>query len=298
MLTEIFTIIAPIFLCASLGVLWARSGTPYDSAFVTRVVMNIGMPCLVLSSLNKLDIQLSQFAEILLVSVIICLIMGVAGLIFIKLKGDDFHIYLPSMMYSNVGNMGLPLCLFAFGNEGLALALGFFITFSLINMSLGVAVLCRTTGGIKERVFEFMRQPIIYAIIIGLLLLITHSKLPLWIGNSVDLLGGLSIPLMLLTLGVSLTSLHVAAWKRALSYALFRILGGFCIAFMVATMFNLADTARGVTLIQSSMPVAVINYLLAQHYDRSPNEVAGMVVLSTLLSFVLLPFLLVFVLPS
>jgi malate permease and related proteins len=51
-----------------------------------------------------------------------------------------------------------------------------------------------------------------------------------------------------------------------------------------------------VLAIQSAMPVAVFNYLFAQLYRREPAEVAGMIVISTLISFVTLPALLLLVL--
>lgn len=296
MLTEIAAIVLPILLCASIGVIWARSGTPYDTVFVTRVVMNIGMPCLIISSLDRMDIEVAQFAEILLVAMTICFMMGGLALVFIRLRGEDFRTYLPAMMFSNIGNMGLPLCFFAFGAQGLALGMGFFITLSLISMIFAIPLIYHTTGGIKGRVMELARQPIIYAIVLSLLLLATDSKLPLWIANSVNLLGGLSIPLMLLTLGVSLAGLRVDAWKRGLSYATLRVGGGFLLALVAVELFDLKGAARGVTLIQASMPAAVTNYLLAQRYGRGPEEVAGVVVLSTLLAFLLLPFLLGFVL--
>jgi hypothetical protein len=80
-------------------------------------------------------------------------------------------------------------------------------------------------------------------------------------------------------------------------FSVIRVVGGFGLGLFVACLFGLEGVERGVLVLQSSMPVAVFNYLLALRYQREPGEVAGMVVLSTVLSFILLPFIVSFVLP-
>jgi predicted permease len=120
--------------------------------------------------------------------------------------------------------------------------------------------------------------------------------LPDWLINTTGLLGGITIPLMLITLGVSLASLKVSEWKYSLLFSTVRVVGGFVVAVMVAHWLGLEGVERGVLILQSSMPVAVFNYLLALKYQQEPGEVAGMVVLSTLLAFILLPFIVSFVL--
>ena len=71
--------------------------------------------------------------------------------------------------------------------------------------------------------------------------------------------------------------------------------GGFLIGFGMAQLLGFSGVARGVLILQCAMPVAVFNYLLAQRYDRSPEQVASVVVVSTLLTAVTLPLLLPFV---
>jgi len=119
---------------------------------------------------------------------------------------------------------------------------------------------------------------------------------PDWIANTASLIGGLTIPLMLLALGVSLARLRIASLKRSLALSLVRLLGGFALGYGIGWALGLSDAARGVLAIQSAMPVAVFNYLFAQLYRREPAEVAGMIVISTILSFATLPALLLLVL--
>ena len=59
----------------------------------------------------------------------------------------------------------------------------------------------------------------------------------------------------------------------------------------------MTGTARAALILQASMPVAVYNYLFAQMWDNEPAEIAGLVVVSTLLSVATIPLLLAFLIP-
>jgi len=284
---QLFAIIAPIFCCALIGFVWSKLGHPYDNDFVSRMVLNIGAPCLIISTLSKVELNPELLLEVGGVCLLISVLIAVIGTAFIKYRQLDIRTYLPSLIFPNVGNMGLPLCMFAFGEEGLALGLAFFMLLSVAHFSVGVVLV---SGG---SIWQQLRDaPIIYGIGIAVFLIITDLSLPLWITNTVDLLAGLTIPLMLITLGVSLASLKVASFGTSLLFSVLRIGLGFAVAWLVTEAVGLTGVARGVVLIQSSMPVAVFNYLFAAKYQRSPEQVAGMVVISTGLVFIILPLLL------
>jgi predicted permease len=286
---QIFTVLFPVILCAFLGALWARSGQRYDSDFVSRLVLNIGAPALILSTLSQVDIDPSLFADIAIACVLVSVIMAILGFVIPRLLGDDVRTYFPSFVFPNVGNMGLPVCMFAFGEQGLALALIFFMVLSVAHFPVGILM----TGGREAGgLMGIIKMPILYAIALAVLLMMSGAVLPDFLNNAVSLIGAMTIPLMLITLGVSLYSLKVSGWGKALLYSLIRILGGLSAGLLVVWWLDIEGVARSVVLIQSSMPVAVFNYLFAVRFDRQPDSVAGLVVVSTILSFVSLPILL------
>jgi predicted permease len=291
MFNELVAVIAPILICAGLGYGWARKGIAYPVDFVTRLVMNIGAPCLIISSFSQSDIELAKMAEIAAAGVVILLIMLVVGVGLIRVMRLQASTFLPSLLFPNIGNMGLPLCLFAFGDTGLALGLTIFLLIFALQMSLGIMLVAG-----RGNLTGLLKQPVLWATAFALMLVGTGWSLPAWLINTTGILGGATIPLMLITLGVSLAQLKVARWRHSLLFSLLRVLGGFGLAVLVASLFGLQGIERGVLILQFSMPVAVFNYLLALRYEREPGEVAGMVVLSTLLAFVLLPFIVSFVL--
>jgi hypothetical protein len=101
---------------------------------------------------------------------------------------------------------------------------------------------------------------------------------------------------MLLALGAAIAEVKVTDLYRSLAIALLRLATGLVIGFGLADLFGFSGIARGVLILQCAMPVAVFNYLLAQRYDRSPEQVASVVVVSTLLTAAALPLLLPFIL--
>jgi len=291
MLQELLAVIAPILICAGLGYAWARRGLDYPVEFVTRAVMNVGAPCLIISSFNESGIDVGRLGEIAAAAALVLLIMMAAGATLIRILRLRLSTFLPSVVFANIGNMGLPLCFFAFGETGLALGLTVFLVVFTLQMSLGLMIVAG-----KGNVFDLVKQPVLWATVIAVTLVVGDWNLPLWLANTTGLLGNFTIPLMLITLGVSLASLKVREWKHSLLFSMLRVAGGFAAGWLVAGWFGLDGIERGVLILQSSMPVAVFNYLLALKYHREPGEVAGMVVLSTLLAFIMLPMIVAFVL--
>jgi predicted permease len=166
-----------------------------------------------------------------------------------------------------------------------------FTVYATTQFTLGVAL---ASG--KASLRSLARVPVLYALPPALAFMLTGATPPKWINATTDILGGIVIPMMLITLGISLARLGVKSIPRSLGLSVLRLGMGFAIGVAIAYALGLEGASRGVLIIQSTMPVAVFNYLFALRYKTAPEEVAGMVVISTVLSFVTLPLLLWFVL--
>ena len=191
------------------------------------------------------------------------------------------------MMYPNTGNMGLPVVLYAFGSAGFAYGITVMVTVSLFQFTLG-AVLNSQGNPLKTLV----KTPTVYAILISMALLLTGTSLPPWLANTVDLMSGFTVPLMLITLGVSLASIKVKNLRSGLGFSLVRIPLAAVAAWLIAGWVGLPPLAQSILVVQMCMPVAVFNYLFAQRAQREPVYVASLVFCSTLLALVYIPVLL------
>jgi hypothetical protein len=187
--------------------------------------------------------------------------------------------------------MGLPVCLFAFGSEGLALGACFFATTAIAHFTVGQWL---WSGRVSLTLI--FRTPLAYAACAASWVLTAGLTVPDWVLETTRLLGSFTIPLMQFTLGVSLARFASGRLSRGLSLTALRLGMGLLVGVGLSMLLDLRGVMRGVFILDCAMPVAVFNYMLAERYQRDPVDVAGLVVLSTLVSLVSLPLILASVL--
>lgn len=291
MTAELFTIIAPVLICAAIGYGWVRSGQIFDVGFATNLITWLGAPCLVFHVLANLDIGAAALAAQAGAALAVIAANALIGAAILAVLRFSQRAYLPALMFANIGNMGLPLCYLAFGDIGLGFAIVVFAVNASLMFTVGMAIAAGTAS-----LRAILRLPFLYAVVLGLGFSLAGIRPPAFINATAKLIGDFTIPLMLITLGVSLAGLGVRNLHRSLTVSVLRLAIGFATAVAVAHAFGLEGAARGALILQSAMPVAVFNYLFAQRYGTEPEAVAGVVVISTGLSFLTLPLLLWFVL--
>lgn len=290
-LSQLSGIVIPVFVCVAFGVIWAKVGTPFDTALITSLVYNIGVPCLILATFQKVTLSPEAMAEIALATLACYAAFTISAAILIRAMRLEIASYLPGLMFPLTGSMGLPVSYFAFGDEGLALAIVYFTFGAIGSFTIGAAI---AEG--KWSIRGLLRIPVLYAVAIALVMQLTGARLPEWIFNTANLLGGMVIPAQLVALGFSLLNLKTGGVTRSAFLGVFRLAMGVAVGFAIAELFGLSGAARAIVIIQSAMPVAVSSYLFAEKFNRKPEEVAGMVVSSAAPSFLTLPFLLLLVL--
>ncbi|MCA9509908.1 MAG: AEC family transporter [Myxococcota bacterium] len=283
MIVELASIVAPVYAIAGLGWAWARSRRHFDGAFATDLVMTVGAPCLVFSSLSRLHMDGGALVEMALATAAALACSFAIGAVALRAAGLSLPTFLGTLVFGNTGNMGLPLCYFAFGDEGLAFGACFFAVASIAHYTVGQWV---WSGRVSLRE---VNTPLSWAAVAAVVVLATGARVPAWVDRTTATLGGLAIPLMQLSLGVSLAQLRLAHVPRTLALSLLRLGMGFGVGVALAHAFALEGVARGVLVLDCAMPAAVFNYMMAARYDREPAEVASVVVLSTLLAFGTLP---------
>ncbi len=284
MLIQIFEIVAPVFALAAIGFFWARAGAPFDIPFVTRLCMTVSGPCLIFSTLVQVRIEPEAFQNLAgaTAALYALLVVGLAALLWIARL--PMRAYLAPLVFGNTGNIGLPICLFAYGDTGLALAIIVFAVMAALSFTIGVWLV---SGDASPA--EAMRQPIFYGAAFGAAGSYLGWSPPGVVLDTLQLVGQILIPMMLITLGVSIARLAASNIALALLLSLAKVGLSVLAGLLAADLFGLEGETRGVLVLQAVMPVAVTSYLLAERYAASPKEVAGLVVTSTLISIAVLP---------
>ncbi len=290
LITHVLNVIAPVLICTLVGFILAKTKVVFDTKVVGAVVSNVGYPTLVISHLSQQHIAFDAFIRVMGMAVIAIALFGVIGYAFLRIAGLPARAFLSPMMMNNVGNVGLPVCLLAFGNEGLAYALAFTVVVICAIFTIGMWL---PIG--KVSFSSLIRSPVIYAVILSLILMGTDTHLPDPIEQAATILGGLSIPLMLLTLGYTIATLTVGSIWRGTYLAGFHLIMAAGVAYALVTLFGLTGTERGVFILQCLAPVSVATYLWVEMYQEEyAADVAGMILISTLATILVLPLVLTF----
>jgi predicted permease len=283
-------IVAPVFLLAALGFAWVRLGYEYRLDFVTKLAMTLGVPCLIFVTLMQADIEneaLTAIATATTAAYTIVIVVFFAIILAFKL---DRQTFLAPLSFGNTGNLGLPLALFAFGDLGLGYAVVVFAVMAIISFTFGIWLV---SGGGNP--LSSLKEPLVGASLAGGLFLWMGWETPTVITNTLSLIGQLGIPLMLITLGVALARLSPSDIARMVWLSALKVVICVAVAWPIGLWFQLNDVAFAVLVLQVATPVAVTSYLLAEKYGADADSVAGLVVVSTLMSVGFLPLILAFV---
>ncbi|MBY6202982.1 AEC family transporter [Maritalea mobilis] len=287
----VIRITAPVFILASIGYGWRRAGYDYPTEFVTRLVMTLAVPCLIFTALMQTEVDPAALTALSLAALAAYAAVIVVTWGIIAALGMDRASLLAPLVFGNTGNIGLPLALFAFGEIGLDLAVVVFAAMALLTFTIGLWMVAGAA-----RPARVLREPILWGTILGALFLWQGWQTPVWLTNTLELVGQIAIPLMLITLGVAVARLQPGRIGQAvvLSAVKFAI----CLAAGIAAghLFDLDPVPFAVLTLQMVTPVAVTSYLLAERYKVDAEAVAGLVVVSTLMAVVALPITLSFLL--
>lgn len=286
----VLEIVAPVFILAAVGWAWVKLGHEYRIRFVTQLSMTLGVPCLIFVSLQNTELDGAALSTLALASAVAYAGVSLIAWLVVRLGRVNSRTYLAPLIFGNTGNLGLPLALFAFGQEGLSLAVIVFAVMALYSFTAGVWLV--SGGGTPVKA---LKEPIVWATVLGAVFLWQGWHTPRFLTNALDLIGQLAIPLMLITLGVTLARIAPKSFVLPTALSLVKVVFCVTVAWGVGLWFNLPPVAFGVLVLQVATPVAVTSYLLAEKYGADAEAVAGLVVMSTLLSVLALPIILALV---
>jgi predicted permease len=290
MVGQIFNIVFPIFAIVLVGYLYARRHLP-DMAAANKVNIDIFVPALIFDVLSGKDFNLGDYQLLALGGGLIVLGSGLLAWPIARLLGYRIRTFVPPMMFNNSGNMGLPLALFAFGEAALPAAVMLFIISNTLHFSLGMKMLDS-----RASLIGLLKIPMLIATIAGLVVAITPIQIPSLLAIPIEMMGQVSIPLMLFSLGVRLIHVDWRAWRIGLAGAIVCPLTGILIALALGTIFQLDDMQYAILLLFGALPPGVLNFMLAERFDQQPELVASIVMIGNLASILVIPGMLYFVL--
>jgi predicted permease len=283
LLARIAQVIVPVFLIVGIGFFYGRRVRP-DLGGFNRVVLDVLSPLLVYTALAGKEFRLQDHALLLQGGAVLILATGALAWLVAHATHTQPRTLVPVVMFTNCGNMGLPLALLAFGPQNFGAAVALFSISNLIHFSLGARI---TSAHASTR--ELLLSPLMIATVLGFASAATGVRPPDMLFTGMKLMGDAMLPLMLFALGVRLTSLKPEDVPRGLLGALARPLIGLAVAVPLAWALGLEGNARAQLILFGALPPAVMQFLLAERYRQEPERVAAMILLGNALSVVFVP---------
>ena len=279
--------IAPILLMAAIGYWIQKAGPNLESKSMSMLVMMVGTPALVFHSLTSTDLPEEVLLQMSFGAICVSIIAAALSTGFLLVSGFKIRSFLPSLTMPNSGNIGLPVVLLAFGDEGLAIGVAFFFVIAILQYTVMPIITAGTFSLMRT-----LKEPLIWSVTAVLVFKGTGVAPPEVVSETTRLLGGMMIPVMVILLGAAIARLQIKDIRTSIVLAFARLLIGIVAGTVTIVVLGATGIPAGSLFLMAAMPSAIVTYVIAERYGRDPESVAGMIVASTLLTFVALPGLL------
>jgi len=287
---RIFLTVFPLVAIVSVGFFYGRKKRP-DMSVANQINMDVFCPALIFSVLSAKSFDLGAFQELAIGAALIVLGSGLLLWPLCRLMNIQIKTFLPPMMFSNSGNLGLPLVVLAFGEQALPAAVILFLVENTLHFTVGIYMLDHRTNPLN-----LLKMPMILASIMGLIWSGFDLALPTAAATFIGMLGDVCIPLMLFALGVRMTSVDFSRWRIGMLGAILCPLSGVLLALCLQPILQLEPTQFGYLILFGALPPAVLNYMVAERYNQEPDQVASIVLLGNMGSLIIIPLTLAFIL--
>ena len=290
----LINIILPIVLIAAVGFTLAKK-LNIEARPLSRTMMYFFTPALIFSQTYHAKLS-SDFTSIATFSIIMTILVALTSWLLVKVLRYDqptASAFMLGALFVNAGNYGLPLILFAFGEEGLVRAAFYFTMSAILTQTLGIFVAAHGNANARTALVNTLKLPIVYAVMLGLFFNLAQITMPEPLTKAIDLAGSAAVPTMLTILGIELARAKIENDRAVIGMAtVTKLLIAPLFAFPLAALMGLEGVTRAVCIIEASMPTAVMATIVAVEFDARPKIVTGIVFASTLGSIITLTILL------
>lgn len=287
---RILSIVLPVFAIIGVGYLYGRIKRP-DIGVTNQISMDVLVPALVFAALASKSFDFAHYWQLVLGGGLVILGSGLLAWPVARLLKVEAKTFVPPMMFSNSGNMGIPLIVLAFGDAALGAAIILFLVEMVLHFSLGPYMLAH-----RMNLLQLLKTPVMAATLLGVAVSLSGTVLPDALYTGIRMLGDASIPMLLFALGVRLNQVsfkdwHIGAWSGALAP-----LTGIVMVLLLTPFLDLDPVQQSILLVFGALPPAVLNYLMAEQYRQEPEKVASIVLLGNLAALIVMPVVLAFAL--
>ena len=290
MFYKIFEIVFPVLFISIIGFLYSKK-EKISMETPNKINLDIFIPILIFYALSEKLPSIKLLGTFSIGAVIVVFGSGLILYPFVRLLNINVRTFLPPMMFNNSINLGLPLALFAFGEEAMALA----VALALVQM-IGQFTVALVMYGGETKILHLMKNPVIVATIFGLSFNYFNIHLPSFVLLAVEMMANVAVPLVIFALGARLVHIELKYWKLGLIGAILCPLSGILMALIAIWIFDYNELQKSLIILFGALPPAVLNAIMAEKYNNDSVMVASIVAIGNIFAFVCIPIVLYFLL--
>jgi predicted permease len=289
----ILEVVLPVFVLIGIGS-WMQRVFRLDLYTLAKINFYCITPAAVFMSMYHSDISGELLGTITLFYALYVLILYLIGTLVarpMKLSKSMKAAFNNSIMLDNSGNYGMPINALVFNSDPLASSIQAFIMSlqSLLTFTYGVLSIqgAKLKGNYRIVLIGFIKMPVPYALVVGLLLHALHVPLPVFISQPLTYAQQSMVAVALLTLGAQIVKYPLRLYRLDVYVSVFlRLLIGPAIGCILVFSLGIQGVPAQALLIASGMPTGVNSSILAEEYNNEPDFAAQTVLISTLLNIV------------
>lgn len=282
----LFNKLLPIAIVIIIGYYWKKRELPFDKDMISALIMNLGVPALLIASINNKELSIDNMITIFIYGTVLIIICTIVTIIYLKLESKPIRPYLQSFIFPNTGGLGIPIVYVLLGETAFVYAITFSTLINIYHFTIGLKL-----ANNELNLRKALQTPILYALLIALVFKGTQTPIPFVIEELCSMLGGIVIPLLLIAFGVSLVGVKIGENIQAVRMGVFRVIIGFLVVYITFSFGNFEAILINILLIQYSMPIASTSYLFAIRFNGPSKDIAIMTASSTIAILFILPLL-------
>jgi len=292
------TPVLPILLTVAIGYLLERRRAA-DVRVLATIAIYVLLPALILDSLLTTSLTVRTALPLVGVNLLLLLSLWLLGKVITLIRRYDRRqesFLMMTTLFMNAGNMGMPVALYAFGEQGLDWAVIWVLCINTVSNVIAVYYACRHIGTQSQAFRTVFTLPTIYAAVVALTMRALGLHLPSFLVSPVNLIGLSVIPVSQLLLGMQLAKVRAqvsAQLPQVILPNAIRLLVSPALAFGLVTLLGVHGLAMKVAVLLAAMPTGINMAIYATEFDAQPRLVATAVFTSTVASFMTLSLLLV-----
>ncbi len=291
-------VVTPVFILVLIGNFFGRR-LNVESRSLSKIAYYVFVPAFVFNIFSEAKIEAELASQMVIFIFVTQISVAMLGFLVGKILGRSKEVVAAFVIiatFGNVGNFGLQLIFFRFGEVSRIPSTVYFLAIVFISFVICVGAASWATSGGMQVVFSVFKTPALLALIPAMALNLSDVEVPIFLSRMSGLLGQAMIPVMLVTLGVQMNEIvKISINFNVIAASTVRLIGGPILALLLAPHFDLEGIERSTGILQAAMPCAVLASIIAIEYKLVPEFVTTTVLFSTLYSIITLTVLLTFI---